>query len=110
MTTMKQKTEKSIVIDAKGIYYRDLNARLREAVEGGVEKIELGNVYGQRYIGTDLNRPVEIEIHGTPGNDLGAFMNGPRVIVQGNAQDGCGNTMNEGEIIVHGHALSLIHI
>jgi glutamate synthase domain-containing protein 3 len=24
--------------------------------------------------------------------------------VHGNAQDGCGNTMNEGEIIVHGHA------
>jgi len=47
---------------------------------------------------------VELEIFGTPGNDLGAFMNGPRIIVHGNAQDGCGNTMNEGEIIVHGHA------
>ena len=31
-------------------------------------------------------------------------MDGPKIIVQGNAQDGCGNTMNEGEIIVHGHA------
>jgi glutamate synthase domain-containing protein 3 len=47
---------------------------------------------------------VEIEIFGTPGNDLGAFMDGPRIIVHGNAQDGCGNTMNSGEIIVHGHA------
>ncbi|MHB8105307.1 MAG: GltB/FmdC/FwdC-like GXGXG domain-containing protein, partial [Dehalococcoidales bacterium] len=56
------------------------------------------------YIGTDLNKPVEIEILGTPGNDLGAFMNGPKLIIRGNAQDGCGNTMNEGEIIVHGRA------
>jgi len=35
-------------------------------------------------------------------------MNGPRIIVRGNAQDGCGNTMNEGEIIVHGHAGDII--
>jgi glutamate synthase domain-containing protein 3 len=46
---------------------------------------------------------VEIEIFGTPGNDLGAFMDGARIIVHGNAQDGCGNTMNSGEIIIHGH-------
>ncbi len=91
-------------INARNVYYRDLNARLREIVAGGAPKIDLCNVHGQRYIGTDLNRPVEIEIFGTPGNDLGAFMNGPRLIVRGNAQDGCGNTMNEGEIIVHGRA------
>lgn len=91
-------------IDASGVYYRELNNRLRDIVANGSRKIELRNVYGQRYIGTDLNKPVEIEIFGTPGNDLGAFMNGPRIIVHGNAQDGCGNTMNEGEIIVHGHA------
>ncbi len=96
---------KSLVkIDASGVYYRDLNARLREVVSNGTGKIELRNVHGQRYIGTDLDRPVDIEIFGTPGNDLGAFMNGPRITVHGNAQDGCGNTMNDGEIIVHGHA------
>jgi glutamate synthase domain-containing protein 3 len=91
-------------IDAAGVYYRELNTHLRETVAGGAARIELRNVQGQRYIGTDLDRPVEIDIYGTPGNDLGAFMNGPRIIVHGNAQDGCGNTMNEGEIIVHGHA------
>jgi glutamate synthase domain-containing protein 3 len=95
-------------IDASGVYYRDLNDDLREAISNGTRRIELRNVYGQRYIGTDLNVPVEIEIFGTPGNDLGAFMNGPRIIVRGNAQDGCGNTMNEGEIIIHGHAGDII--
>ena len=97
-----------INIDASGVYYKELNARLRESVANGTVKIELHNVYGQRYIGTDLNKPVEIEIFGTPGNDLGAFMNGPRIIVHGNAQDGCGNTMNEGEIFVHGHAGDIV--
>jgi glutamate synthase domain-containing protein 3 len=102
-------SDKQVVnIDASGVYYRDLNAGLREAVAGGARKIELRNVYGQRYIGTDLDAPVEIEIFGTPGNDLGAFMNGPRITVFGNAQDGCGNTMNKGEIIVHGHAGDII--
>jgi len=47
---------------------------------------------------------VEIEIFGTPGNDLGAFTDGHRITVRGNTQDGCGNTMNEGEIVIHGHA------
>ena len=101
---MPNVSEPIVNIDAGGIYYRDLNARLRNIVAEGGSKIELHNVHGQRYIGTDLNKPVTIDIYGTPGNDLGAFMNGPRLIVHGNAQDGCGNTMNEGEIIVHGRA------
>jgi len=101
MTVM---SEQSVKIDTAGVYYRDLNARLRDTIADDVSRIELRNVHGQRYIGTDLNKPVVIEIYGTPGNDLGAFMNGPRIIVHGSAQDGCGNTMNEGEIIVHGRA------
>jgi glutamate synthase domain-containing protein 3 len=101
---MPEKRDTIVKIDASGIYYRDLNARLREIVSNGNEKIEICNVYGQRYLGTDLDKPIEIEVFGTPGNDLGAFMNGPRIIVRGNAQDGCGNTMNEGEIIIDGHA------
>jgi len=95
-------------IDAGGVYYRELNGMLREAVAGGAKRVELRNVCGQRYIGTDLDGQIEIEITGTPGNDLGAFMNGPRIFVKGNAQDGCGNTMNEGEIIVHGHAGDIV--
>jgi glutamate synthase domain-containing protein 3 len=96
--------EEVVTIDARGIFHRELNARLRQLARNGTRKIELQNVYGQRYIGTDLGRPIEIEIFGTPGNDLGAFMDGPKIIVHGNAQDGCGNTMNSGEIIIHGHA------
>ena len=97
-----------IKIDATGVYYRELNANLRNAASNGIRKIELHNVCGQRYIGTNLDKPVEIEIYGTPGNDLGAFMNGSRIVVHGNAQDGCGNTMNSGEIIIHGHAGDII--
>ena len=96
--------EKMTEISADGLSYRELNAKLREAVAQGTEKIKLTNVCGQRYLGTDLNKPVEIEIYGTPGNDLGSFMEGPRITVYGNAQDCCGNTMNDGEIVVHGNA------
>ena len=101
---MADKRDSVVKIDATGIYYRELNVRLRNVVSNGTQRIELHNVFGQRYIGTDLDKQVELEIFGTPGNDLGAFMDGPRIIVRGNAQDGCGNTMNSGEIIVHGHA------
>jgi len=91
-------------VDAAHMHYRELNARLREAVADGVSYIELHNIYGQRYLGTDLHRMVEIHIYGTPGNDLASFMDGPRIVVHGNAQDGCANTMNGGAVIVHGRA------
>jgi glutamate synthase domain-containing protein 3 len=91
-------------LNARTLSHRELNAKLRELTSNGANRIELHNVYGQRYIGTDLGKPVRIDIFGTPGNDLGAFMAGPRIVVHGNAQDGCGNTMDDGEIVVHGHA------
>jgi len=91
-------------IDAQGVYYRDLNAKIREAVASGSEKIELLNVNGQYFIGDGINQPVTITINGVPGNDLAAFMNGATIIVKENAQDNIGNTMNAGKVIVHGHA------
>ncbi len=96
--------EARVTIDATRIPYRELNAQLRHFVENRAERIDLYNVCGQRYIGSNLHKPIEIHIHGTPGNDLAAFMGGPRIIVHGNAQDGCGNTMNGGEVIIHGRA------
>jgi len=102
-----KKTDSVIKIDAGGVSYRELNAVVRDSAKK-YEKVELHNVCGQRYIGTNLNRKLSIDIFGTPGNDLGAFMDGSRINVYGNAQDGCGNTMNSGEIIVHGHAGDII--
>ena len=100
----KVKDVTAVKIDTTGMEYKELNARLRDIAAAGTKKVELRNVCGQRYIGTDLNTEIDIDVYGTPGNDLGAFMDGPKVTVHGNAQDGCGNTMNNGEIIVHGHA------
>ncbi len=91
-------------LNAKGIYYKMLNRQIRELVAKGEATITLENVLGQRYIGGGLNSHVTITINGTPGQDLGAFMNGPVIIVHGNAQDGIGNTMNSGTIVVHGKA------
>ena len=91
-------------IDAQGLHYRDLNRRIREALAEGETDIELVNVNGQRYIADGIERQARIAIHGVPGNDLGAFMDGPEVIVHGNAQDAIGNTMNGGRIVVHGDA------
>jgi glutamate synthase domain-containing protein 3 len=96
------------LVDATGVYYRGLNSLLRTLDGNGIEKIEIHNVYGQRYIGTDLDDHLDIDIYGTPGNDLGAFMRGPNITVHGNVQDGCGNTMDHGSIVVHGRAGDLV--
>ncbi len=93
------------IIDAAGIYYRDLNEIIRSEIRSGTKEIKLINVVGQRYIGDGLEeKDVKIHIEGVPGEDLAAFMDGPTLIVKNNAQDGVGNTMNDGKVIVHGMA------
>ncbi len=94
--------EPEFTIDAKGLDTRSLNQRVREAVRNGHKQLVLKNVTGQRYLAAGLQGGIKIDVFGTPGNDLGAFMDGTRVVVHGNGQDGFGNTMNNGEIIIHG--------
>ena len=89
-------------IDAKSMYYRVLNKMVRDAVADGFTEIILKNVNGQYYIGDGIDKNVKIFIDGVPGNDLGAFMDGPHVVVNSNAQDNVGNTMNSGKIVIHG--------
>ncbi len=91
-------------IDAKNLHYALLNKMIREAIKTGKREIILNNVNGQRFIGDGLTEKVKLTINGVPGNDLGAFMNGPEIIVNNNAQDGVGNTMNGGKIIIKGIA------
>jgi glutamate synthase domain-containing protein 3 len=91
-------------IDAKDIHYRQVNEMLRAAIARGEEEIVLRNINGQRYLAAGVSAQVKIDIYGTPGLDLGAFMRGPVITVHGNTQDGAGNTMDEGKIIVRGMA------
>ncbi|MDI6692712.1 MAG: hypothetical protein QMD76_05325 [Anaerosomatales bacterium] len=95
----------AVVFDANGVYYQQLNDAIRAAVEAGAKRIVVENANGQRYIGAGLRaRDLRIEVHGTAGNDLASFMDGPTVEVFGNAQDGVGNTMASGKVVVHGDA------
>jgi glutamate synthase domain-containing protein 3 len=100
---MKTGLEESIFsIDASGLDSRKLNQIIRETIKMEKKSIFLDHVTGQRYIASGLEGNVQIKIRGTPGNDLGAFMDGPQVEVFGNGQDCFGNTMNRGDIIIHG--------
>jgi len=92
-------------IDAKGIYYAQLNEQIRGLIRWGEREINLINVNGQRYIGGGIEAPnLKITVSGVTGEDLAAFMEGPTIDVLNNAQDGVGNTMNDGKIIIRGLA------
>jgi glutamate synthase domain-containing protein 3 len=99
-------TKQNIIIDAAGLHYRELNEKVKHAVSGcntgEYSPIVINNVLGQRYIGDGIKGEALITINGTPGNDMAAFMDGPQIEVFGNGQDGIGNTMNSGRIIIHG--------
>lgn len=89
----------STKINADNMHYKDLNHLVSSA---GDKDIVIENALGQRYIGTRTSGK-NIEIHGIPGNALGAYLNGCRITVFANAQDAVGDTMNSGEIIIHGN-------
>lgn len=95
-------------IDAEGVHYKEMNRMIRALALEGARNIEVKNVHGQRYIGTNLHGVprdnLRIRVYGTPGSDLAAFMDGPSIEVYGNVQDAVGNTMNDGKIIIHGSA------
>ena len=95
--------EESITIEAAPnrdpMDYRELNNKIHEAVGKNYKHIILNNICGQRFIGAALQGDIEIKINGVPGNDLGIFMDGPKISVHGNCEDQSGNTMNNGTII-----------
>lgn len=87
-----------MIIDASGLDFKELNAKIRAA---GTDCTVNGCI-GQRYIGEGLSG-VTLSLHGTPGNTLGGYLNGAGIEVFGNAQDEVGDTMNAGRIVVHGN-------
>ena len=87
-----------INIDAKGLDFTALNEAIREQDCD----LEITNCLGQRFIASGMSRR-KIRIKGTPGNALGAYLNGGEIYVDGNAQDAVGDTMNEGYIVVDGN-------
>jgi len=91
--------------DGRLVHYRALNDLIRKSILEGARHIVLEGVMGHRYIASAACcKDLYIEIRGTPGNNLGAFLDGPTIEVFGNAQDMTGNTMNAGRIVVHGNA------
>jgi Glutamate synthase domain 3 len=87
-------------ISARQLHFQTLNEKIRTAAE---RHIFIEHCCGQRFIASGLSEK-EITLHGTPGNALGAYLNGAAINVYGNVQDAVGDTMNDGEIIVHGNA------
>ena len=82
--------------------FRELNAEIRAALE--TEKtVRVEDVTEQRYMGAAMDKGKTLEIHGTPGNDMAAYLNGGTVEVFGNGQEAIGNTMGGGSVTVHGH-------
>ena len=85
-------------IDAENKQFTQLNQEVRTATE---QEITINHCLGHRYIGSGMEHK-HLIINGVPGNDLGCYLNGGSIKVNGNAQDATGDTMNEGAIIIHG--------
>lgn len=89
-----------MTINAHGLKFDELNSRVKKATD---REVTIDDVLGQRYIGSGVKDKI-INVYGTPGNALGAYMTNSHISVFGNAQDALGDTMNGGSIVVHGNA------
>ena len=87
-----------MLIHAEGLDHKALNDAIRNA-EGDCT---VDGCCGQRFIAAGMTDK-KIEIHGVPGNALGAYLGSGTVTVLSNAQDAVGDTMNEGKIVIHGN-------
>ena len=88
-----------MIISARNLDFKELNRQIRIAEED----VQIDECYGQRFICSGLKDNFFV-INGTPGNALGAYLNGSTITVNGNVQDAVGDTMNEGRIVIHGDA------
>ena len=77
-------------IDVTNLNYKAINAALRKADGSCI----ISGCCGQRFIAAGMSDK-SITINGVPGNALGAYLNGSTIIVNANAQDAVGDTMNE---------------
>ncbi|MEA4854678.1 MAG: glutamate synthase [Christensenella sp.] len=85
-------------INAGKMHFKDLNQQIKAAED---KTVVVDHCIGQRYIGSGL-ADKKIVINGTPGNALGAYLDGSEIRVNGNAQDATGDTMNDGAIYIAG--------
>jgi glutamate synthase domain-containing protein 3 len=83
--------------------YKRVNEQITRILTDS-DQVILNNVFGQRYLGTGMPKGKKMTIHGTPGNDMAAYLEGGELEIFGNAQEAVGNTMNGGRIIIHGHS------
>ena len=87
-------------IDASNKSYKELNAAILKNPDPNTQ---ITGCCGQRYIADGFSGK-KIEIFGTPGNALGAYMDSGEIFVHGDVQDAVGDTMNDGRIYVDGMA------
>lgn len=100
--TVTEEFEQQIPVVSLGTsHFKEANEAVRAAL-AQVDTVHLADVYAQRYLGCTMPAGKRLEIHGTPGNDLGCYMDGGSIEVFGNAQDQIGNTMNCGSLVIHG--------
>ncbi|MBQ8577502.1 MAG: glutamate synthase [Clostridia bacterium] len=86
------------MIDAAAYDYKTLNETIRQNTGG----CTVTHCLGQRFLAAGMGEDHAVTTYGTPGNALGAYLNGAEIHVHGSAQDAVGDTMNSGRIVIHG--------
>lgn len=105
-----ERKPESRFLDATGLDFKAINARIVTALANGEREITFENVSGQRYsgIGSSTLRGGErhsfkVILRGYPGNCLANLNDGVDFEVFGNVSDDMADTMHGGSVVVHGN-------
>jgi len=107
--------EEVLIVDAEGFLPEGIDEELvlspflAGAYRKGWRRFILYRVSGQRCISTATfgksdTDDVRIDVYGTPGEYLGAFMQGGTIKVHGSAQNFTGMVMHHGNLYIYGNA------
>ncbi len=98
----------SVTIDAGELATREINDRIRAAIDDGAVEIGVTNPAGRHNLAVALEGEVTITFEGTVGYFVGALGMGPRIVVNGNAGWSVGADIMAGGVHVHGNAGSSV--
>ena len=97
-----------VTIDVQGVPTREINERIRTALDEGATEIAIQNPAGRHNLAVALEGRGKIIANGTVGYFVGALGMGPDLEVHGNAGWSVGADLMRGSVVVHGNAGSSV--
>jgi len=96
--------DKTASIDAETLSAKEINLKIREAMQQGCGTVQVRNPLGKHSLGVGILNRLRLEFHGSLGYFACGLIDGPNVRISGRVGWSCGENMMAGTIIIERNA------